>query len=251
MLRRPIAILAFAFLTIAASAQQPASGTTQDASAFKTEKEKTSYAVGMQLGAGFHKQGLDLDPASVEKGFADGFSGGKTLLTEDEARATLKIAQAEYQKKQMDIRTAKAEATQKEGDAFLAANKTKEGVITLPDGLQYKILKTGDGKKPDVDDLVTCNYRGTLIDGTEFDDSSKHDGPSTFPMKGVIKGWTEALALMPVGSKWELYVPSQLAYGETGAGNVIPPNAALIFDVELVSIKSDKPNTDPSSTSTK
>jgi FKBP-type peptidyl-prolyl cis-trans isomerase FklB len=240
MLRRSIAFLALAFFTLAASAQETSSGAAQDASALKTDKEKTSYALGMQLGAGLHKQGLDLDPAIVGKGFADAYSGGKTLLTEEEARAVLKSAQEEYQKNQEAIRAEKAQANQKEGEAFLAANKTKEGVVTLPDGLQYKILKAGAGKKPDADDSATCNYVGTLINGTEFDNSSKHNGPATFPLKGVIKGWTEALQLMPVGSKWELYVPSQLAYGEGGAGNVIPPNSTLIFDVELLSIQDSK-----------
>jgi len=244
MLRRPIAILAFAFLTIAASAQETSPGAAQDAGTLKTDKEKTSYALGMQLGANFHKQGIELDSAIVAKGFADAYSGGKTEMTEEEAQAALRSAQEAFQKKQQALRAEKALATQKEGDAFLAANKTKEGVVTLPDGLQYKILKAGDGKKPDADDTVTCNYRGTLIDGTEFDSSSQHNGPSTFALKGVIKGWTEALALMPVGSKWQLYIPPQLAYGEGGAGTVIPPNATLIFDVELLSIK-DKPAANP------
>jgi FKBP-type peptidyl-prolyl cis-trans isomerase len=123
------------------------------------------------------------------------------------------------------------------GEAFLAANKTKEGVVTLPSGLQYKILKAGDGPKPTAADTVVCNYRGTLIDGKEFDASEKHGGPATFPVSGVIKGWTEALQLMPVGSKWQLYIPSDMAYGASGAGGDIGPNSTLIFDVELVSIK--------------
>jgi FKBP-type peptidyl-prolyl cis-trans isomerase FklB len=237
MVKRSIAILALACLSISAGAQQTPSGSAPDAAAFKSDKEKTSYALGMQLGAGFQRQGLDLDPASLEKGLADALSGGKTLLTEDQARAVLQNAQEELQKKQAAIRAEKALANQKEGDAFLTANKAKEGVIALPDGLQYKVLKAGDGKKPDTDDTVTCNYRGTFIDGTEFDSSAKHDGPASFPLKGVIKGWTEALQLMPVGSKWELYVPAQLAYGENGAGGVIPPNSTLIFEVELLSIK--------------
>jgi FKBP-type peptidyl-prolyl cis-trans isomerase FklB len=207
---------------------------------FKTSKEKFSYALGMEIGSGFRKQALDLDPETLSKGIADAFSGAKTLLTEDEMRDVLKSAQKEFQEKQAALRAEKARADQKEGEAFLAANKSKEGVVTLPDGLQYKILKAGTGKKPDADDTVTCNYRGTFIDGTEFDSSAKHNGSATFTMKGVIKGWAEALQLMPVGSTWRLYVPPHLAYGEHGAGNVIPPNSTLIFDIELLSISDDK-----------
>jgi FKBP-type peptidyl-prolyl cis-trans isomerase FklB len=129
------------------------------------------------------------------------------------------------------------DANKKVGDAFLAANKTKEGVVTLPSGLQYKILTAGDGAKPTAADSVVCNYKGTLINGKEFDASSKHGGPATFPVGGVIKGWTEALQLMPVGSKWQLFVPADLAYGQRGAGGDIGPGATLIFEVELLSIK--------------
>jgi len=131
-----------------------------------------------------------------------------------------------------------AETNKKEGDAFLTENKTKAGVVTLPSGLQYKILSEGTGPKPAATDSVICNYKGTLLDGTEFDSSAKHGGPATFPVSGVIKGWTEALQLMPVGSKWQLFVPSDLAYGQRGAGGGIAPNSTLIFEVELVSIKS-------------
>jgi FKBP-type peptidyl-prolyl cis-trans isomerase len=130
----------------------------------------------------------------------------------------------------------KGAAAQKEGEAFLAANKAKEGVVTLASGLQYKILKAGTGEKPTLDDTVMCNYKGTLVNGTEFDASEKHGGPATFPVKGVIAGWTEALQLMPAGSKWQLFVPSNLAYGPQGPGD-IGPNATLIFEVELVSIQ--------------
>jgi FKBP-type peptidyl-prolyl cis-trans isomerase FklB len=129
------------------------------------------------------------------------------------------------------------ETNKTEGEAFLAANKTKQGIVTLPSGLQYTILKEGTGPKPTASDSVVCNYRGTLINGTEFDSSYKGGQPLTFPVGGVIKGWTEALQLMPVGSKWQLFIPSQLAYGERGAGADIGPNATLIFEVELLSIQ--------------
>ena len=226
----------------AQSAGQPsAAPSAQDSGAFKSTQEKNGYALGMEMGAGMKKQGLDLDPASFVKGFNDGYGGGKTLLTDEEARAALKAAQEAYQKQQEAARAAEAEKTKKAGEDFLAANKAKDGVMTLPDGLQYKVLKAGEGKKPTADDTVVCNYRGTFLDGTEFDSSEKQGAPATFAVKGVIKGWTEALQLMPVGSKWQIYLPPQLAYGENGAGGVIPPNATLIFDVELVSIKEAAP----------
>jgi len=257
MQRQLTLLFTVSFLAVAAAAQSTPSGNSQGASAaepaaaaapapsapdnpaFKSVKEKNGYAFGMQMGAGFRKQALDIDSESFTKGFTAAFSGDKTLMTEDEARAVLKAAQEDFQKQQAAIRAAKAEETKKASEEFLAANKSKDGVVTLADGLQYKILKAADGKKPDSDDTVVCNYRGTFIDGSEFDSSEKHNGPATFNLKGVIKGWTEALQLMPVGSKWELYLPPQLAYGETGAGNVVPPNSALIFDVELLSIKTD------------
>ena len=228
------AALGAAVLTVAVAAA------AQDTPAFKTPQEKLSYALGMEIGNGFRKQALDVDPASVSKGLADAFSGGKTLLTEDEMRAVLTSAKEDYQKKQAAVRAEKAQVALKQGEEFLAANKGKQGVVTLPSGLQYRILKAGTGEKPDGDDTVVCNYRGTFIDGTEFDSSEKHNGPATFPVKGVIRGWKEALQLMPVGSKWQLFVPSYLAYGENGAGQVIPPNSALIFEVELLSVPEGK-----------
>lgn len=220
---------------------------------FKTPQEKTGYAIGMQLGAGMHKQGLEIDPASFAKGFADAYSGGKMLMTEDEMHTVLTAAQQQFRAKLEAERDAASQKTLKEGQAYLDANKAKDGVITTASGLQYKILKAGDGPKPSENDTVVCNYRGAFIDGTEFDSSAKHDGPATFPVKGVIPGWTEALQLMPVGSKWQLVLPPSLAYGDRGAGEAIPPNSTLVFEVELVSIKppeksDDKPSSSPSPT---
>ena len=215
----------------------------QDAPELKTDKDKFSYALGMNFGENFRKQGLVLDPAVFAKAFAESFNGGKTAMTNQEMQTLLTAAAQEFRKKQAAQQAEKGAAAQKEGEAFLAANKTNEGVVTLPSGLQYKILKAGTGEKPTVDDTVVCNYKGTLVNGTEFDASEKHGGPSTFPVKGVIAGWTEALQLMPVGSKWQLFVPSSLAYGAPGPGD-IGPNATLIFEVELVSIqKSAAPTT--------
>jgi FKBP-type peptidyl-prolyl cis-trans isomerase len=208
----------------------------QDAPELKTDKDKFSYALGMKVAESYHKQGVELDPAVFVKAFTESFNGGKTALTDQEMDAVLTAATQEMRKKQAAQQAEKGAAAQKEGEAFLAANKAKEGVVTLPSGLQYKILTAGTGEKPTLDDTVVCNYKGTLINGTEFDASEKHGGPLTFPVKGVIAGWTEALQLMPVGSKWQLFVPSNLAYGAQGPPS-IGPNATLIFEVELVSIK--------------
>jgi FKBP-type peptidyl-prolyl cis-trans isomerase FklB len=203
----------------------------------KTQKEKASYAMGMNFGAGLRKQSIDIDPAILARGLRDAFSNGKTLLTEDEARAILTQLQSDLRKKQQDLAQQAGDANKKEGMAFLAANKTKDGIVTLPSGLQYKVLQAGAGPKPAPTDTVVCNYRGTLLDTTEFDSSYKRGQPATFPVNGVIKGWTEALQLMPVGSKWQLFIPAELAYGERGAGGQIGPNATLIFEVELLSIQ--------------
>ncbi len=209
----------------------------QDSTLLKDQKEKLSYALGMDLGAQLRKQSIEIDPDLLARGLKDGLSGGKTLMTETEARAAITALQTEMLKKQAEAMKVAGEKNRKEGEAFLAENKTKEGVITLPSGLQYKILREGTGKKPTLEDTVVCNYRGTLVDGTEFDSSYKRNQPLEFALKGVIKGWTEALQLMSEGSKWQLFIPSDLAYGPAGRGNVIGPNATLIFEVELLSIK--------------
>ena len=199
----------------------------------------------MNLGGGLHRQNVDVDSAALIQGMKDTLAGGKTLMTEDEARAALMELQKEMQEKQQAKAAAESDANKKEGDAFLAANKSKEGVVTLPSGLQYKILTPGSGPKPTASDSVVCNYKGTLINGTEFDSSYKRGEPATFPVTGVIKGWTEALQLMPVGSKWQLFVPPDLAYGPRGTpGGPIGPNATLTFEVELISIKEKPPAPD-------
>ena len=190
----------------------------------------------MNFGENFRKQGLDLDPAVFAKAFSDAFNTGKTAMSEEDMKAVLTAAAQEIRKKQAAAQAEKGQQAQAEGEKFLAENKTKEGVVALPSGLQYKILKQGAGDKPTPEDTVVCNYKGTLINGTVFDASEKHGGPATFPVKGVIAGWTEALQLMPVGSKWQLFVPSSLAYGAQGPPT-IGPNATLIFEVELVSIQ--------------
>ena len=207
----------------------------------KTPKDKASYAIGMNIGRGLHKDSVDVDPAILLRGLKDSMAGGKTLMSDDEAKTAMTALQADLRKKQDAKMEIVGEANKKEGDAFLAANKTKEGVVALPSGLQYKILKEGTGPKPTAADKVVCNYKGTLLDNTEFDSSYKRGQPATFPVGQVIKGWTEVLQLMPVGSKWEVFIPSDLAYGPRGpgqGGGPIGPNATLIFEIELLSIQS-------------
>jgi len=195
---------------------------------------------GAGLGANLKRQSVEYDPALVVQGFKDALTGAKTRITPGEAQAVLKEVQEEVAKEQQAKMKEVGAKNKAEGDAFLAANKSKEGVVTLQSGLQYKILTEGTGPRPTAADTVVCNYRGTLVDGTEFDSSYKRGQPATFPVGGVIKGWTEALQLMSVGSKWQLFIPPDLAYGERGAGADIGPNATLIFEVELVSIQ-EKP----------
>ncbi len=203
-----------------------------------TQKQKASYAIGLNIGKSMHKDSVDVDPNILLRGMKDGLAGNKPLLTDDEARAAMVALQADLRKKGEEKMLVQGEANKKEGDAFLAENKSKEGVVTLPSGLQYKILKEGTGPKPATTDTVVCNYKGTLLDNTEFDSSYKRGQPATFPVGGVIKGWTEALQLMPVGSKWELFIPPDLAYGARGGpGGGIGPNATLVFEVELMSIQ--------------
>ncbi len=209
---------------------------SQPASPFKDPKEKISYALGLNLGNLFKKQSVEIEPALFLQGLKDAL-GGKPLMTDDDVHAALTDLQNNLKAKQQEKMKQQLEANKTEGDAFLAANKTKEGVVTLPSGLQYKILTAGTGPKPTLGDTVVCNYKGTLINGTEFDSSYKTGQPATFPVGGVIKGWTEALQLMPVGSKWQLVIPPDMAYGERGAGSDIGPNATLIFEVELLSIQ--------------
>lgn len=212
----------------------------------KTQKEKASYALGMNIGKTFKGQGVPVDPALVSRGLRDAMTGAKPLLSDDDAKAALTQLKTEMNAKMQAQQQAMQAKSQEEaagnkklGEAFLSANKTKEGVVTLPSGLQYKILKEGTGPKPTASDTVTCNYKGTFIDGTEFDSSYKRGEPTSFSVGGVIKGWTEALQLMPVGSKWELFIPSDLAYGDPGRPG-IAPGSTLIFEVELLSIGEQK-----------
>jgi FKBP-type peptidyl-prolyl cis-trans isomerase FklB len=206
----------------------------------KTQKDKMSYIIGMDIGKNFKRQAIDIDPDILARGVKDGISGEKGLLSEQEARETLAAFQKEMMAKQAELAKKLGEKNKVEGEAFLAANKAKEGVKTLASGLQYKVIQAGTGNRPKLTDEVTAHYRGTLIDGTEFDSSHRRGKPANFPVSGVIPGWTEALQLMEVGAKWQLFIPPNLAYGERGAGRDIGPNATLIFEVELISIQEKK-----------
>ena len=194
----------------------------------------------MSIGTGLHRQGVAVDAAVVARGLKDAMAGGKTLMTEDEMKTVLQQLRTDVTKEQEAKAKVAGEANKKEGETFLASNKSKEGIVALPSGLQYKILKEGTGPKPTSGDTVSCNYSGKLINGKEFDSSYKRGQPASFPVTGVIKGWTEALQLMPVGSKWQLFIPPDLAYGDRGAGQDIGPGETLIFEVELLSIAEQK-----------
>jgi FKBP-type peptidyl-prolyl cis-trans isomerase FklB len=204
--------------------------------ALVTDKDKQSYAIGLNVGKSLHRDSIEVEPKFVLQGIEDAQGNGKLLLTDDQIKTVMTELQTQVRQQQEAKRLALAENNKKDGAAFLAANATKEGVVTLPSGLQYKILVAGTGPKPSANDTVVCNYRGTLLDNTEFDSSYKRGQPMTFRVGGVIKGWTEALQLMPVGSKWQLFIPPDLAYGDRGQGPG-GPNATLIFEVELVSIQ--------------
>jgi len=208
----------------------------QEKSGLKNQKEKMSYIIGMDIGNNLKKQSIDIDPNILAKGVKDALSGSQPLLTEQEVRETTMAFQKEMMAKQEEV----GKKNKREGETFLAENKKKEGVKTLPSGLQYKVIKAGTGKKPKLTDTVTTHYRGTLINGTEFDSSYRRGQSISFQVNGVIPGWTEALQLMEEGAKWQLFIPSNLAYGERGAGRDIGPNATLIFEIELLSIQEKK-----------
>jgi FKBP-type peptidyl-prolyl cis-trans isomerase FklB len=203
----------------------------------RTTKERASYAIGMNIGKSLKKERIDVDLKLVAQGLKDALAGAKPLCSEAEMQEAMSAVQKEAQASQGARNKELAVMNTKEGEAFLAENKTKDGVTTTKSGLQYKVIKSGTGKMPKASDTVVTHYRGTLIDGTVFDSSYDRGVPATFPVGRVIKGWTEALQLMPVGSKWKLFIPSNLAYGEEGFPPDIGPNAMLIFDIELLSIK--------------
>ncbi|MBW8036753.1 MAG: FKBP-type peptidyl-prolyl cis-trans isomerase [Planctomycetes bacterium] len=202
----------------------------------KTEQQKAGYAIGIQMGGNFKKGGLDIDLEAFLQGFSDAFSGKDLALNEIEIRQVLQ----DFDKRMKAAQQKKMEDMAKEGVAFLEENKKKKGVVVLPSGLQYKVIREGTGAIPKKTDIFVANYKGTFIDGTEFDSSYKKGTPLELPVTGVIPGWTEALQLMKIGAKWELYVPFDLAYGPRGRGS-IPPNSTLIFEMELLDTKEAPP----------
>jgi FKBP-type peptidyl-prolyl cis-trans isomerase len=219
--------------------------TKQRITELKSQDQKVSYTVGQDMGSYLKQMGITIDKAALFQGIEDTLTGQKSLVTPEEA---LKIKQ-EFSKNMQDAQMAKAKAAgeknSKEGVAFLEKNKGEKGVVTTASGLQYIILKDGTGPKPKPTDMVTVHYKGTTIDGKEFDSSYKRGQPATFPLNGVIPGWTEGLQLLNAGAKAKLFVPSNLGYGERGAGQDIGPNQTLIFEVELISIQPNKTNSSP------
>ncbi len=209
----------------------------------ENQTDKVSYSIGLDIGRSFKTQGIDINSAALTRGIKDGLAGGETMMTDAEIQACMEAFQNEMMAKMGGDNNPKAgggsvaDSNRIEGEAFLAENKTKEGVITLPSGLQYKIIKAGSGKSPKSTDTVITHYRGRLISGKVFDASYDRGEPISFAVNGVIAGWTEALQLMQEGAKWELFIPSDLAYGVRGAGPDIGPNATLIFEVELITVK--------------
>lgn len=224
-----IVTLSLAVLPVISLAKEPATLTDP--------KDQVSYAIGVDMARNFKRLRLEFNMDMLIKGLKDATGDKKLMMGEDEIRLIMNAYQVQLQQRAAQITKETATVNRAAGKAFLDVNKSKEGIMTLPSGLQYKIIKEGQGPKPVEDDVVECNYRGTLIDGTEFDSSYPSGKPLAFQLKTVIKGWQEALKLMPTGSKWQLFIPPELAYGERGAGRDIGPNATLIFDLELVSVK--------------
>ncbi|MHB8068383.1 MAG: FKBP-type peptidyl-prolyl cis-trans isomerase [Desulfobaccales bacterium] len=228
MIRKLMAVLAVMLLAAQASAAE--------IKELKTDKDKVSYGIGVAMAKNLKGQGIEVNSSALLKGLQDELKGGKLLMTEADLQATMGKFKQEMMAKQVAAMKKAGETNQKEGDAFLAENKKKKDIVTLPSGLQYKIITEGKGKKPAETDTVEVNYRGTLINDTEFDSSYKRGQAATLKVKEIIPGWREALQLMPMGSKWQIFIPAKLAYGEKGAGP-IGPNATLIFEVELLAIK--------------
>ncbi len=212
-------------------------GNTQEKAQIKSFKDSVSYGIGMNIGRDLKRQSVDIEPDILIQGLKDAYAEGKTQLTDEQVQSCMNSLQKVMMEKQEAKNKELGDKNLKDGQAFLEANKKKEGVKVTASGLQYRVLKEGTGPKPTATQTVSVHYRGTLIDGTEFDSSIKRGQPAEFPVNGVIKGWTEALQMMPVGSKWELVIPPELAYGSHGAGSSIGPNAVLVFEVELLAIK--------------
>jgi FKBP-type peptidyl-prolyl cis-trans isomerase FklB len=233
----PLALASLAAAPTLAQQAKPSAPAAAAPDTLASPQAQASYAIGLNIGSGLRTDGVTIDPDAFLRGIKDALANAKPALSPEQMNAAVSQLQAEIDTRRNEKMANAALANAAEGEAFLKANGAKPGVVTLPSGLQYQILTAGKGPKPSASDTVNCNYRGTLLDGKEFDASAQHGGPASLPVGGVIPGWTEALELMPVGSKWRLFVPSDLAYGPKGAGDDIGPNATLIFDIELVSIE--------------
>jgi FKBP-type peptidyl-prolyl cis-trans isomerase FklB len=207
-----------------------------EAPEIRDDSDRIGYSIGYQIGGDFRRQGVELRPDLVVKGIRDAVDGANPLMTPEEMSRTLVELKRRVTAAQQEDARRTAERNRAAGEAFLAENAKKDGVVTLPSGLQYKVVKQGEGAPPGATDNVSVHYRGTLVDGTEFDSSYRRNRPSTFPVNGVIRGWAEALQLMKPGAKWQLFIPANLAYGDRGAGSVVLPGSALIFEVELISV---------------
>jgi FKBP-type peptidyl-prolyl cis-trans isomerase FklB len=234
---------------VASPAVSPSAGVAAPGSTYKTDKDKVSYSLGVDIGRTLQRLQLDLNEDALSKGIGDVLGGKPMAMTDQELQETLQAFQQKMMQKQQEALAKKqdemkvvADKNKADGKKFLDDNAKKTGVKSTPSGLQYKVIKEGKGDKPKDSDVVETNYRGTTIDGKEFDSSTKHGSTFSFPVSGVIKGWSEALKLMPVGSKWELYIPAELAYGDEGYGDDIPPGSTLIFEVELLGIKKNAGN---------
>jgi len=218
----------------------PQAGMAGDPPGRPAPSDNASYSIGFQIGGDFRRQGMRLDPESVVQGIRDAQEGAKPLLSPQEMNRTLVELKRKVVAVQQEERKNSEAKNLAEGKRYLAENGKKKGVVTLPSGLQYKVLAEGKGRSPGLADTVTVHYKGTLIDGTEFDSSYSRGKPATFPVNGVIAGWTEALRKMKEGARWQLFIPPNLAYGERGAGSRIGPNATLVFEVELISVQAGK-----------
>lgn len=227
----------YALVTVLSVLMLACQGVTQNKTELKTTQDSVSYAIGLTIGKNFKGQKVDVTVDAVAMGIKHVLDSSKVLMTDEQAQACMTAFQQRMMAKQAEVGKVAGEKNKNDGEAFLAANKNKEGVKTTASGLQYKVIKMGTGPKPKAEQTVTVQYKGMTIDGKEFDSSYKRGEPAVFAVNQVIKGWTEAVQLMPVGSKWELFIPSELAYGERGAGEAIGPNATLIFEVEVLSVK--------------
>ncbi len=235
-----LTLVCLMFLTTSCNQKNDPEETAATPETLTTQQEKVSYSIGMDIGRTISQQGLEVDSEFVALGISHAFSNATTLLTPEEAKEVLTQWQQELMEKRAQEIKKQAEENAATGKAFLEENAEKEGVVTLESGLQYKIIEEGNGTSPAEDDIVTVHYKGTLVDGTEFDSSYARNQPATFPVNGVIKGWTEALQKMKTGDHWMIYIPAELAYGERQAGPTIGPNSTLIFDVNLLSVQDKK-----------